>query len=96
LARLVQRGHFDAVEEIVLEYRYNRMPLWVTFVANHFGEPYGLVGFQSEVVRKVPDWLYERFKNTPPYTAMWYQDTTREAVGIFEPYEVERTLRLVN
>ncbi|MDR1173428.1 MAG: hypothetical protein LBK24_01380 [Puniceicoccales bacterium] len=61
LAKLVARGHFAAIKKIVLEYKYSGTghPLWIDLVCEG--------NFRAEVVNKVPDWLYQRFKNTPTY-----------------------------
>jgi hypothetical protein len=89
LAKLVERGHFAAVKTIVLEYSCVG-PLWTEFS--------WMQTFQSEVVQKVPDWLYQQFKNTPPIierTKREPWDANREAVGIFEPYDIVTEWRLV-
>lgn len=55
--------------------------------------------FRLEVVRKVPDWPYKRFRNTPPYIIKEErlpEDMMREVVGIFESYDVEHVWRLVD
>jgi hypothetical protein len=86
LGKLVEKGHFPATKKILLEYHFrNRESLWVDL---NTGSNYRVL--KSEIIRKVPDWLYQRFKTTPPYVTRQErvpEDAAREPVGIWEDYD---------
>lgn len=89
LSGLTKNGHFDALQEVIYT-KNGSHPFWTYFS--------GTVEFQSNVVRKVPKWLYMKFRNTRPIVETKQrtpEDAAREAVGIFEPYDIEDRYELV-
>jgi hypothetical protein len=84
------RYHFDSGE-----------PLWTNLVVKRTYDDGNLQKqgsendveriFRLEVVRKVPDWFYIHKKRNGRR-----EDMIREAVGIFEPYDIENVWRLVD
>lgn len=91
LSGLVKRSHFQCLKWIMYFVMDDNVPVWAKI--SRFTE------FQDDIIQKVPNSVYNEFKSTPPYikrTPRTPEDAKREAVGIFEPYDIEEEFYLVS